>query len=70
MECEVSVGCDWKICQNLNTWDVFWINQVQMRQSVVGRWRVGGRLQVSSGPHLMLGIYSLTVLETCMKHFY
>ena len=28
--------------RNLNIWDVFWTNKVQMRQSVVGRWRVGG----------------------------
>ena len=27
-------GCDWSMCWNLNIWDVFWTNQVQMRQSV------------------------------------
>ena len=32
------MGGDWSICQNLNIWDVFWMNQVQMRQSAVGRW--------------------------------
>ena len=37
---------DLSICKNLNPWGVFWINQVQIRQSVVGSWRVGGRLQV------------------------
>ena len=40
-------GLRWEVCVNgirltmswnLNTWDVFWTNQVQMRQSVVGRW--------------------------------
>ena len=36
------MGYDWSMCQNLDTWDVFWMNQVEMRQSVVGRWRVGG----------------------------
>ena len=36
--------------QNLNIWGVFWTNQVQMKQSVVGRWQVGGGLQVPSGP--------------------
>ena len=37
------------------------MNQVQTRQSVVGRWRVGG-LQVPLGPSLMLGIYRFSVL--------
>ena len=27
-----------------------WMNQLQMEQNVVGRWGVGGGLQVSSGP--------------------
>ena len=45
---------DWNICQN--TWGVFRINQVQMRQSVVGRWQVGGKLQVILGPWLLLGL--------------
>ena len=30
----------------LNTWDVFWMNQVQVKECVVGRWRMGGGLQV------------------------
>ena len=42
--------------------------QVQMGQNVVGRWRVGGRLQVPLGPKLMLWICSLSVLESCMKN--
>ena len=33
-----------------------------MRQNAVGRWRAGGGLQVPSGPWLMLGICSLSVL--------
>ena len=47
---------------NLNIWDVFWTNQVQIEQNVVGQWQVGGGLQVPSGPWLMLGICSLSVL--------
>ena len=37
------MGCDWRMCQNLNTWDVFWVNRVQM-QCVVGR-RVAGNIR-------------------------
>ena len=29
--------------RNLNTCDVFWTNEVLMRQNVVGRWQVGRR---------------------------
>ena len=36
--------------QNLSIWGVFWIDQVQMEQVVVGSWGVGGRLQLLSGP--------------------
>ena len=44
LECDVCInGYVWSISRNLKTWDVFQTNQVQMRQSVVGRWRVGGR---------------------------
>ena len=25
----------------LNNWDVFWANQPQIRENLVGRWRVG-----------------------------
>ena len=32
-----------------------------MLQSVVGRWEVGGKLQVLSGPWLMVGLCSLNV---------
>ena len=38
---------------NLNTWDAFWTNQVQMRQIVEGRWRVEEGLQVLLGVWLM-----------------
>ena len=42
------MGCDWRMCQNLilglyldelefNTLALFWMNQVQMRQIVIGR---------------------------------
>ena len=54
--------------RNLSTWVVFWTNQVQMGQNVVGRWREGGGLQVPSGPWLMLGVCSLSVQKSCMKH--
>ena len=53
---------DCNMCQNLNTWDVFWINQMQMRQSVVGMWKVGGGLQALVDLCLMLEDYSLSVL--------
>ena len=36
------MGYDFSMSQNLNTLDIFWMNQVQMRQSIVGRWRVEG----------------------------
>ena len=26
------MGNNWNMCQNLNTWGVFWMNQVHMRQ--------------------------------------
>ena len=35
---------------------------------VIGRWRAGGEFQVPSGPWLMLGIYSLSVLESCIRY--
>ena len=35
LECELVIGLDWSMSQNLNTWDVFWTNQVDVRQSVV-----------------------------------
>ena len=40
----------------------------QMGQNTVGRWRVGGGLQVPPGPWLMVGICSLSVLESYMRH--
>ena len=33
-----------------------------------GRWRVGGGLQVSLGLWLMIGLCSLSVLGSCIKH--
>ena len=47
LECEVYVN--W-MSRNLIILDVFWTNRVQMGQSVVERWRVGGGLQVPLGP--------------------
>ena len=52
--------------QNLNTWDVVWTIQVHMRKDVVGRWRVGGRVQVLLGLWLMLVVCSLSVLGSSM----
>ena len=26
------MGCDWSMCLNLDTWDVFWMSQVQIRE--------------------------------------
>ena len=50
VECEVTcMGGDWRMRHNFSICDVFWMNQVQMKQSVLGRWQVGG------GLHLLLG---------------
>ena len=70
LECEVYVGRIRleHVSEILNIWDVFWTNQVHTRHSVVGKWRVGGGLQVLLGLQLMLRICSLSVLESCMKH--
>ena len=40
------MGCNWSMCQNLNTLDGFWINQVHMRQVVLGPWLMLGSLQL------------------------
>ena len=43
LECEVCVdGIRLDMFRNLNTWDMFWTNQILMRQNLVERWRVGG----------------------------
>ena len=39
-----------------------------MRERVVGRWRVGGELQVLLSLCLILEVCSLSVLESCMSH--
>ena len=39
--------------RNLNIWDASFTNQVQMRENVVGRRRVGGGLQVLLGRSLL-----------------
>ena len=44
------MGCNWSMCQNLNTWDVFWTNQVLMRQlrrKVASGRRVAGAIRSS-----------------------
>ena len=48
---------------NLNIWDVFWMSQVQMRESAVGRWQMEGGVQVLLGLWLMLGVCTLRVLH-------
>ena len=41
---------------------------MQIGQILVGRWQLGGGLQLPLEPYLMLGICSLSVLESYMKH--
>ena len=43
------VRFSWSMCRNLNIWGVFWTNEVQMRQSTVGRCRMEGGLQPAGG---------------------
>ena len=52
--------------RNLNTWDVFWKNQIQMRQSVVGRWRVFRR--VAGGIRSSVNARSLQLVCTRVLH--
>ena len=54
------MGCDSNIYQNLNTMDVVWMNQVHMRQNVVGKWRLRGGFQVLLDPWFMDGVCSLS----------
>ena len=44
--------CDWRLFQELNTWAVFWMNQVQTLLSIIGRWRIEGKLLMLSDPWL------------------
>ena len=44
------MGFVYSMSRNLNIWGVFWTDHVHMEQSVVGRWRLGGGLQVPFGP--------------------
>ena len=37
---------EWNKCQSSNIWGVFWINKVKMFPSIIGRWQVGGKLQL------------------------
>ena len=60
------MGCNWSMYQNLNTWAVFWMNQVQMMQSVKKKWQVGGKLQVLLVSWLVLGVCSLNVQGFCL----
>ena len=38
------IGCDGGMCRSSNTWGVFWVNQLHMRQNIVGRWASGRRV--------------------------
>ena len=55
--------------RNSNAWDVLWMNQLRVRKTLVESWRVEGGLQVLLGLWLMLGVCSLSVLESCIKLF-
>ena len=52
LECEVSVD-GMRLLLEFKYFDVFWMNQVQMRQNVVGRWLMEELLQL---------------LGSCMSH--
>ena len=61
LECEVCVN---SIClEHVSEFKYL----VQMRQNVVGRWRVGGGFQVVLGLWLMLEVCNLCVLGSCMS---
>ena len=45
LECEVWTGCNLRMCPNLNTLGMFWMNQVRMKQccrKVASRKRIAG----------------------------
>ena len=67
LECEIFVdGIRFQsMSQNLNSWDIFWTNRVEMRQGIVRRWGIEGGLQVLLGLWLTLGVWSLSVLGSC-----
>ena len=62
------MGCDWKMSEFMYLGFVL-DESGTMRQSVIGRWLVRGRLQMPSGPWLMLGVYCLSVPGSCMRHW-
>ena len=64
----VWMGNNLSNCQNSDIWGLFWMNRLQMLLSVIGMWRVGGKLQVLSSPWLMLRICSFSVQRCCMSH--
>ena len=69
LECEVYInGIRLEHVSEFKYFGCFWVNQVQTGQNVVGRWQVGGELQVPLGPKLILWICSLSVLESCIRH--
>ena len=63
----VWMACDKIMCLNSNTWSVFWMNLIQMRQSLIGR-RVERGLLALLGLWLILRVCSFNVLGTTMRH--
>ena len=61
------MGSDCSMCRKLNILDAFWMNQIQVRHSVLRKIRVGGGLWVLLGPWLILGVSSLSVLGFYMR---
>ena len=55
------MGCDWSMCLNLNIWNVFWMNQVQMWQC--GKKVENGR-KVAGAIRSLVNVRGL-VLELC-----
>ena len=67
MECEVYL--DWMQLQQVSEFK--WLGCVLNESgtgSIVGKWGVGGKLQVPLGLCLMLGLCSFSVQEFCMRH--
>ena len=62
------MGSDWSVCQNLNICNMFWMNHIQMSQSVVERWQLGGELRVLLGLWLVIGVCSLSEIGSGMNH--
>ena len=55
------MGYNWKM-SDFKTWGEFWMIQVQVMQSVIGRCQVGGKWNMLLHHLLTLGVCSLSVL--------